>query len=373
MRARRPRDGRPVALIVTPKFLPFLGGMERECALLGAEFARRGYRPVVITEQLGTAGPRRETLGDIDVLRIPSSPRRSLRTQLVVALRIALVVLRHRQTARFAIVRTATLPAVLVGLLKAVRLIRLPTLMTAETGGAEDDVVALSRRPFFMLTRRLVSCHDVLNGICQTNVDHLHEHGFPSSRITFIPNGIDTSAWERTAPPARIRRFLFLGRIEPLKGVFELADAFAVVSQDHPDASLILAGEGPSEGELRERCEELGISERVTFRGRVAYEDLGTLFDSIDCLVLPSYSEGMPLSVLEAAAHHRPLIVTDVGDMKALFGDRIRICSPRDGEELRAQLEAALEDPSPRADYDDVIQRVAIASVAEAMLARLQP
>jgi len=345
--------------------------MERECALLADVFAARGYRPVVVTEQLGTGAPLRERIGAADVIRIPSSPHRSLATQLLVAVRMAALVLRHRRAASFAVIRTATLPAVVLGLLKSLGLLPFPTLVTAETGGENDDVVALSRRPLFPLSRRLVASHDLLNGICQANVDHLHRHGFPAAKVTFIPNGIDTSPWRTTAPPSRISRFLFLGRIEPLKGIFELVEAFAVVVAEHPNARLVIAGEGPSEDELRGRCENLGIAGQVTFAGRIPYEELGATFDSVDCLVLPSYSEGMPLSVLEAAAHHRPLIVTDVGDMRALFGDRVRICPPRDAAALREALLDAVADPAPATAYQEVVDRVDIGKVADAMLARL--
>jgi glycosyltransferase involved in cell wall biosynthesis len=269
------------------------------------------------------------------------------------------------------VVRTATLPALTVGLLKALRMLPFPTLVTAETGGEHDDVEALARRPLFPISRALVSSHDVLNGICQANIDHWHEHGFPDRKITFIPNGIDTAAWATTAPPPAIRRFLFLGRIEPLKGIFELAEAIARVRARHPDVRLTVAGEGPSRGEMEQRCSELGIRDSVEFVGRVRHEELGALFASIDCLVLPSYSEGMPLSVLEAAVHHRPMIVTDVGDMRALFGDSVRICPPRDIEALVAALEDAVGDPQPATAYDAVVERVAIATVAEQILARL--
>ena len=52
MRLERARTQSPVALIVTPQFLPLLGGMERECALLGEELARRGWEPVILTLSL---------------------------------------------------------------------------------------------------------------------------------------------------------------------------------------------------------------------------------------------------------------------------------------------------------------------------------
>jgi glycosyltransferase involved in cell wall biosynthesis len=358
----------PVALIVTPKYLPFLGGMERECALLAAEFRRRGFEVVIVTEQLGLDTPRLEEEADgVRVHRVPSSPERTLRVQLAVAARMAMLVLRYRRRTAFAVVRTVTLPAVLVGLLKLLRLIRFPTFVTAETGGVADDVVALAERPLFGVSRALVAAHDRLNGICQANVDHLRQYGFPGEKITAIPNGIDTTAWERSSPPERVRRFLFLGRLDPEKGLFELLDAFAQVHGRHPDATLTIAGEGPALDELRERA-----GEAVQFLGRVPYEDLGRVFDEHDCMVLPSYSEGMPLSVLEAAAHRRPMIITDVGDIRQLFGDtRIRIIPPRDTGALAAAMEAAVTDPSPSADYDEVIRRVSIASVAGEILDRL--
>jgi glycosyltransferase involved in cell wall biosynthesis len=284
---------------------------------------------------------------------------------LSVAARMALLVMRYRRAA-FGIVRTTTLPAVLVGLLKKLRLVTFPTLVTAETGGVADDVVALAERPLFGLSRALVSAHDRLNGICQANVDHLREYGFPGEKITFIPNGIDTGAWAVSAAPERVRRFLFLGRLDPEKGLFELLDAFARVREQHPDVTLTIAGEGPALEELR-----AGAGDGVSFAGRIPYEQLGAVFDAHDCLVLPSYSEGMPLSVLEAAAHRRAMIITDVGDVQLLFGERVRIIPPRDVSALTAAMKDMVAGGAPSADYGEVIERVSIENVTDEILAQL--
>lgn len=360
-----------MALIVTPQFLPLLGGMERECALLAREFARRGYEAVILTEDLGMGLPSSEREGAALVLRVPSSPTRSLGVQLRVALRIAWNVFRLRRRVAFAVVRTTTLPALVMGLLKLLRIARFPTLVTAETGGEEDDVAALAQRPLFRASRLLVSANDALNGICRANVEHLHEHGFPEHKISEIPNGVDTSPFATAEPPSRVRRFLFLGRIETAKGVFELLDAVRSLTRRHPDVSLTVAGDGPSRRELEERATTLGLDGTVRFVGRVPYEQLGRLFSDTDCLVLPSHSEGMPLSVLEAAAHRRVMIISQVGDIPALFGSRIRTFPPRDARALEAAMEAAVEDPSPSADYHDVIELVGIGAVADRILGRL--
>jgi glycosyltransferase involved in cell wall biosynthesis len=362
---------RSVALIVTPRYLPLLGGMERECALLARQLRSLGWDTVVITEKLGMALPARQIEDGTTVLRVPSRPRRTAFVQLRVAAALAILLLRYRRRARFAIVRTFTLPAMVVGLLKAMRLIAFPTLVTAETGGEEDDVVALERRPFFRFSRAIVARNDVLNGLCQSNVDHLHAAGFPAEKITKIPNGIDTSAWQTTSSPSSVARFLFLGRLEAAKGVYELIEAVHQLRREHPDVSLAVAGEGEARDDLERRCAELELTSTVRFLGRVPYETLGEVFRDSDCLVLPSYSEGMPLSVLEAAAHHRVLIVTEVGDIATLFGDRIRTCPPRDVPALVAAMDDAVRSANPATEYGDIINDVSIERVADALVTQL--
>lgn len=352
-----------VALIVTPGYLPILGGMERECALLAREFARRGFEPVVITEGQGLDVPARERRDGVDVRRIPSGGRRSLFLQLRVAVQICWLVLRLRRRVAFAVVRTMTLPAVAVGLLKRLRLVSFPTLVTAETG---FDVAALRELPLYPVSRWLASAHDLLNGLSQANLDDLRAGGFPEGRITAIPNGVDTSPWAERDGPERVRRLLFLGRLDPEKGVFELAEAFAELRMSHPDLELTFAGEGPARAELEARCAELGVA----FAGQVPYERLGELFAGVDCMVLPSYSEGMPLSILEAAAHRRVLVVSDVGDLRRLFGERAHFCRPRDVPSLVEAIEAAVSS-EPDTDYDDVIDTISIQAVAGKMLSRL--
>ncbi len=203
--------------------------------------------------------------------------------------------------------RTFTLPALVVGLLKRLRLIKFPTLVTADTGGGDDDIVALQRRPLSAVSHWLVESNDYMNGLCAANTDHLRQFGYSESKITPIPNGVDASSWESTRPPREVHRFLFLGRVVAAKGLFELIDAVSTRVSEHRDITLTIAGAGPDEQALRQRSSELGLEASVTFAGRVEYDELSDLFAAHDCLVLPSYSEGMPLSVLEATESAAPM------------------------------------------------------------------
>jgi len=367
----KPESSAEIALIITPQYLPMLGGMERECALLAEQFLRLGYRPMVITEQFGTGLPAEQIEDGVEVIRIPSSAERSVVVQLRVAAALMKLLLLHRDDVAFAVVRTFTLPALAVGLLKRLRLVSFPTLVTAETGGAEDDVVALERRPLARRSRTLVSSNDFLNGLCQANVDHMIEFGYPRQKITMIPNGIDTSAWQTTEAPTSVERFLFLGRLDASKGIFELIEAFHGLSQQQEAIRLTFAGDGPDRDRLQRMCSELELEASVDFVGRVAYQDLGALFAAHDALVLPSYSEGMPLSILEAAAHHRVLVASDVGDIRRLFEGRAYICAPRDRQSLEESMQSAIDDPHPRADYEEIIAAVSIERVAQELVSLL--
>ncbi len=309
--------------------------------------------------------PREELVGRARVIRIPSSEQRSVIVQLKVAFALAAILLRLRQDVAFAVIRTFTLPALVVGLLKRLRLIKFPTLVTAETGGEEDDIVALERRRLAAVSHWLVESNDFLNGLCEANTDHLREFGYSESKITSIPNGVDASIWESTQPPVEVKRFLFLGRIVADKGIFELAEAMGALLPDNPDITLTIAGAGPDERALRENFAELGLEANITFAGRVEYESLTDLFAAHDCLVLPSYSESTGLSVLEAAAHHRVLVVTDVGDMRRLFDGRAFICPPRDVKALTESMRAAIDSATPKADYAAIIDEISIKKVAD--------
>jgi glycosyltransferase involved in cell wall biosynthesis len=149
--------------------------------------------------------------------------------------------------------------------------------------------------------------------------------------IAVIPNGLDVADFTRPADldrpiqtplverlAKRSRRLLFLGRIHPKKGLMLLLAAWAKVRA--ADWELVIAG--PDEGghlqEVRARAAELGIADRVIFTGLTQGEEKVRLLHTADLFVLPSFSEGLPMSVLEALACGVPVVATresNVGDL----------------------------------------------------------
>ena len=153
------------------------------------------------------------------------------------------------------------------------------------------------------------------------------EHGAKDVRV--IPNGVELP--ERVAEEAAQAHVLFAGRLSPEKGIADLVEA----AHDLP---LVVAGDGP----LRDLVPDA--------LGFVAHHELDRLYDDAAVIVLPSYREGLPLAVLEAMAHGRPVVATRVGGIPELVEDGVTgfLVEPGDCNALRAALQRLLGDPELR-------------------------
>ena len=144
---------------------------------------------------------------------------------------------------------------------------------------------------------------------------------FGSQRpIAIIPNGvevpqsIDRHAFRQSFPVLQGRRYvLFLGRIHFKKGLDLLVDAWSQISARYPDAMLVIAGpdfEGTRQT-VEGRIAGLGIANRIVFTGMLTGGMKWSALASATCFVLPSYSEGLSVSTLEAMGVGVPVIVTE--------------------------------------------------------------
>lgn len=130
--------------------------------------------------------------------------------------------------------------------------------------------------------------------------------------VQVMPNPIDL----RAQPVCSVQRelsVLFLGRLEEEKGVFDLLEAFAAVSQQLPGIRLTLCGEGSARDEVQRKAGQKGISSLVSFPGWVGGDAKADFLRRAGVFVLPSYAEGMPMAVLEAMASETPVVATRVG------------------------------------------------------------
>jgi glycosyltransferase involved in cell wall biosynthesis len=120
------------------------------------------------------------------------------------------------------------------------------------------------------------------------------------------------------APSARIGT---VGGLVAVKNHAMLLDATADLASDHPNAELVLVGDGPMRGSLLERARVLGIESRVTFTGNVQHRDVVGILRSLAVYAQPSFSEGEPRALLEAQAVGLPSVVSDIPAHRGIVGD----------------------------------------------------
>jgi glycosyltransferase involved in cell wall biosynthesis len=113
-------------------------------------------------------------------------------------------------------------------------------------------------------------------------------------------------------------KFLFVGRLEAVKGADVMVDAMLKVLESGAGASLVICGTGSMEGALESRVEAAGASDRIAFLSSQPAEIVAGYMAACDCLIVPSRNESIPVVFSEALQAGLPMLVTDVGDMGEL-------------------------------------------------------
>lgn len=140
----------------------------------------------------------------------------------------------------------------------------------------------------------------------------------------------------------------FVGRLIDGKGVPDLLQAFAASLER--DAVLCIVGDGPRRAELEALAEQLAVADRVRFLGYLPEESAWAVIAAADVVANPSYTEGLPTSVLEAAMMGRAVLATDVGGTPEIVADGEEgvLVGAHDVEALRSGLERLIADPELR-------------------------
>jgi D-inositol-3-phosphate glycosyltransferase len=162
-------------------------------------------------------------------------------------------------------------------------------------------------------------------------------YGADAAKIAVVPCGVDLElfrpipsgeAKEALGLPATRRIILFVGRIEPLKGIDTLLRAMALVAPEVPhwqqDLSVVIIGGAPGAGAEQTNAElarlerlrtELGIENLVTFQGAKDQDRLVYYYSAADMVVMPSHYESFGMVALEAMACGTPVIASKVGGL----------------------------------------------------------
>lgn len=170
----------------------------------------------------------------------------------------------------------------------------------------------------------------------------------PRCPAPVIHNGLTPEEFEPILPAPDAADFVFIGEFRPVKGIEYLLDALVGLrAPDGRPATLAMAGGGPSLDAVQARIARLGLGSRVTLLG---VQPARPTFRLGRCAVVPSLAESLPYVILEAASANRPVIATDVGGVREIFGPTAASLVPAaDTPALARAMQSALDDPGAAA------------------------
>jgi glycosyltransferase involved in cell wall biosynthesis len=180
-------------------------------------------------------------------------------------------------------------------------------------------------------------------------------------QVTVLPNAVRIPQ----QIPHRFNRstltLLFLGRIGQRKGAFDLVQAFANLPPEQRSRSrLILAGDGEVEA-LQCFVESLSLTGSIEVIGWISSAQRDVLLAEADVFALPSYNEGLPMSILEAMSWGLPIIATPVGGIpEVITSDNGLLITPGDIQQLTDSIQLLIENEALRLDLGDNARKSAI-------------
>ena len=181
--------------------------------------------------------------------------------------------------------------------------------------------------------------------------DRLQIERVPGQKVRVIPNGVDASAFPPRTYSARPRRIAVVACLREEKRIDVLLAAAPHILTRYPDAEFLIAGEGECRQALMDQVRALSIAGRVAFLGH--RDDVAEVLGMSDVFVLPSRSEALPNSVMEAMASGLPVVASAVGGIPELVldGRTGRLVPAGDPDALASAILELLDAPDRLAEF----------------------
>jgi glycosyltransferase involved in cell wall biosynthesis len=214
------------------------------------------------------------------------------------------------------------------------------------------------KRIFLPFEQRTYRLADKIICDCEDTKRVLIEHySIPAGKITVIHCAVDAGKFHFENLPKKPNRVLYVGRIAKRKGIDFLIRSMPFVMRSIPNAQLLVGGKGSYLGKMKSLVRQLHLERNVTFLGFVPDDQLNTLYNQAQCVVVPSVFEGFGITVIEALAAGTRVVGTDVDGIREILtsGEYGRLVPYGNHQALADAIIAELNEPKMagalRAEY----------------------
>jgi glycosyltransferase involved in cell wall biosynthesis len=318
-------------LIFAAYFYPHVGGYEKIVYELSRRLVQRDYEIDILTCNTERA-PVYEELDGIHIYRLPSWNALNSVYPIPKPCPASFRILRRLLRKNYDVINTQTRFFItsFLGLIFA-KLKRIPLVHTEH--GTRHSIVPskvidlISRAYDHSIGALIVKSARRNTGVSEAACEFLRHLG--ATNIQLVHNGIDTTIFKKKDTNYRQKLGIsndavvitFVGRLIYAKGVQDLISAFAKIKDTAPNAKLLIVGDGPYRAELEKLAHQTDCHSSILFLGQKNQAELIEILSAADIFVNPSYSEGLPTSVMEAASIGLPIIASDVGGTGEIIAD----------------------------------------------------
>ncbi|MFN7142717.1 MAG: glycosyltransferase family 4 protein, partial [Myxococcota bacterium] len=290
-----PERARPLrVLLVARVFWPNIGGIERHVQWLAEQLVRRGHIADVVTLNRsfedGSAYPPYDRLNGVNIWRVPFVGS----TRYPIAPRVA------RFVSRYDVVHVHAVDFLADWLVATKRWHGRPVVLSTHGGFFHTDFAPTAKKLWFHTMTRTMLKH--VDRLIYTSDQDEELFRAVTDKGVILRNGVDLAPWEPLGHPVE-GRWVTVGRVDTHKGLSNLVKTLAAVRDrdSRPFRAEVLGPEvvpGLVAGLERER-DQLGLGDRLVFRGKVTQEELAAAVDTADLGLFPSEYESFGISVVE--------------------------------------------------------------------------
>lgn len=179
----------------------------------------------------------------------------------------------------------------------------------------------------------------LINKTHNINIEDVVTPGIPSN--IFLDDEVGS---DKEGPPS----LLFVGRLQPSKGVYDLIEIFSGLIKKHSPLKLTIVGEGDILKELKEKVTKHNLHGKVIFTGAVPYDEVFKYYRSSTILVFPTKNEVFPLVSIEAMACGIPVVTSDIPSLRESTGGNAVLLPPKDLDAWVDTINQLLENKRQR-------------------------
>ena len=167
-------------------------------------------------------------------------------------------------------------------------------------------------------------------------------------KLKIVRCGINPDTFEYKRPGPKAETLLYVGRLDVEKGIPVLFSSMSILKERGYHLKLTLLGDGPDRNYLESLANDLEISDWVNFQGFVGQDVVVDTLIKSDIFLLPSFAEGIPVSLMEAMASGVPVVATNVGGVSELVVDKMTglVVSPSDEIGLANAVASYVDHPT---------------------------